>query len=125
MAISPAKSLPMQAFMLYMSGGGVQIFSMGIVFMLLSSPFKNVASINTGAYRNLCAGRRVVHQSFRTPILSIRPLCTRVIITEVPVHSPAAEDCVLGVQPPHPRARAMEMSVDGSFADRNWRLASL
>jgi hypothetical protein len=38
----------MQAFMLYMSGGGVQIFSMGIVFMLLFSPFKNVAAINTG-----------------------------------------------------------------------------
>ncbi|RPD59270.1 DUF1077-domain-containing protein [Lentinus tigrinus ALCF2SS1-7] len=47
LAFSPAKSLPMQAFMLYMSGGGVQIFSMGIVFMLLSSPFKNLASINT------------------------------------------------------------------------------
>ncbi|EPT00105.1 hypothetical protein FOMPIDRAFT_1163398 [Fomitopsis schrenkii] len=46
-AISPAKSLPMQAFMLYMSGGGVQIFSMGIVFMLLSSPFKNLATMNT------------------------------------------------------------------------------
>lgn len=38
----------MQAFMLYMSGGGVQIFSMGIVFMLLSSPFKNLAGINNG-----------------------------------------------------------------------------
>lgn len=47
-AIAPAKSLPMQAFMLYMSGGGVQIFSMGIVFMLLLSPFKNLAAINTG-----------------------------------------------------------------------------
>ncbi|KAJ3557976.1 hypothetical protein NM688_g1186 [Phlebia brevispora] len=47
LAISPAKSLPMQAFMLYMSGGGVQIFSMGIVFMLLLSPFKNLAAINT------------------------------------------------------------------------------
>ncbi|GBE82758.1 DUF1077-domain-containing protein [Sparassis latifolia] len=46
-AISPAKSLPMQAFMLYMSGGGVQIFSMGIVFMLLSSPFSNLLAINT------------------------------------------------------------------------------
>jgi len=32
--------------MLYMSGGGVQIFSMGIVFMLLSSPFKNMAAVN-------------------------------------------------------------------------------
>ncbi|TFY78180.1 hypothetical protein EWM64_g5837 [Hericium alpestre] len=46
-AIAPAKQLPMQAFMLYMSGGGVQIFSMGIVFMLLFSPFKNIAAINT------------------------------------------------------------------------------
>lgn len=50
LAFSPAKSLPMQAFMLYMSGGGVQIFSMGIVFMLLFSPFKNVAAINTGMH---------------------------------------------------------------------------
>lgn len=38
----------MQAFMLYMSGGGVQIFSMGIVVMLLFSPFKAIAGINTG-----------------------------------------------------------------------------
>ncbi|KAH9999093.1 hypothetical protein BJV77DRAFT_658366 [Russula vinacea] len=45
-AISPLKSLPMQAFMLYMSGGGVQIFSMGIVAMLLLSPFKNLSSMN-------------------------------------------------------------------------------
>jgi hypothetical protein len=34
--------------MLYMSGGGVQIFSMGIVFMLLMSPFKNVLAMNEG-----------------------------------------------------------------------------
>ncbi|KAG7086487.1 hypothetical protein E1B28_002437 [Marasmius oreades] len=47
LAISPAKSLPMQGFMLYMSGGGVQIFSMGIVFMLLLSPFRNLAAMNT------------------------------------------------------------------------------
>ncbi|KIK03782.1 hypothetical protein K443DRAFT_676443 [Laccaria amethystina LaAM-08-1] len=45
-ALAPIKSLPMQAFMLYMSGGGVQIFSMGIVFMLLLTPFKNIAGIN-------------------------------------------------------------------------------
>ncbi|KAI0312966.1 hypothetical protein OF83DRAFT_1165791 [Amylostereum chailletii] len=43
---APAKQLPMQAFMLYMSGGGVQIFSMGIVAMLLFSPFKNLAAMN-------------------------------------------------------------------------------
>ncbi|KAJ6500650.1 DUF1077-domain-containing protein [Mycena sanguinolenta] len=45
-AIAPAKSLPMQAFMLYMSGSGVQIFSIGIVVMLLLSPFKNLAGMN-------------------------------------------------------------------------------
>jgi hypothetical protein len=39
----------MQAFMLYMSGGGVQIFSMGIVAMLLLSPFKNLSTVNAGA----------------------------------------------------------------------------
>ncbi|KAF8626324.1 hypothetical protein AX15_004985 [Amanita polypyramis BW_CC] len=46
-ALSPAKSLPMQAFMLYMSGGGVQIFSISIVFMLLLSPFRNLSGINS------------------------------------------------------------------------------
>ncbi|KAJ6546913.1 hypothetical protein B0H19DRAFT_1211659 [Mycena capillaripes] len=45
-ATAPAKSLPMQAFMLYMSGGGVQIFSIGIVVMLLITPFKNLAGMN-------------------------------------------------------------------------------
>jgi hypothetical protein len=40
----------MQAFMLYMSGGGVQIFSMGIVMMLLLTPIKNLAGINDGMY---------------------------------------------------------------------------
>ena len=38
----------MQAFMLYMSGGGVQIFSISIVFMLLLTPFKNLSGINSG-----------------------------------------------------------------------------
>jgi len=46
-ALSPAKSLPMQAFMLYMSGGGVQIFSIGIVFMLLLTPVKNLTAMNS------------------------------------------------------------------------------
>jgi len=44
----------MQAFM---SGGGVQIFSMGIVFMLLLTPFKNIAGMNAGslyAHASLC-----------------------------------------------------------------------
>ncbi len=50
LAISPAKSLPMNAFMLYMSGGGVQIFSIGILAMLLLNPIKAVSSINAGSW---------------------------------------------------------------------------
>jgi hypothetical protein len=50
MAISPAKSLPMNAFMLYMSGNSVQIFSIGILVMLLLNPLKAVANINSGGY---------------------------------------------------------------------------
>jgi hypothetical protein len=49
LAVSPAKALPMQAFMLYMSGSGVQVFSMGIVFMLLLTPFKNLAGMKDGS----------------------------------------------------------------------------
>ncbi|KAL1660416.1 DUF1077-domain-containing protein, partial [Schizophyllum commune] len=45
-AIAPAKSLPMQAFMLYMSGGGIQIWNLGIVFMLMLGPLQALAKIN-------------------------------------------------------------------------------
>lgn len=49
-AISPGKSLPMNAFMLYMSGGGVQIFSIGILAMLLINPIKAFGTINSGEW---------------------------------------------------------------------------
>ena len=40
----------------------MQIFSMGIVFMLLSSPFKNLASINTGtSVRDTHAAAPFIH----------------------------------------------------------------
>ncbi|KAG8855693.1 hypothetical protein FRB96_006737 [Tulasnella sp. 330] len=48
LAISPAKSLPMNAFMLYMSGSSLQIFSIGILAMLLLNPVKAMAGINNG-----------------------------------------------------------------------------
>lgn len=47
-AIGPAKSVPMNAFMLYMSGSGVQIFSMMVVGMLLTNPLKSILSIKSG-----------------------------------------------------------------------------
>ncbi|RSH87344.1 hypothetical protein EHS25_003253 [Saitozyma podzolica] len=45
LALSPAKSLPMQAIMLYFSGSGIQIFSLGMIFMLLTSPISAVLNI--------------------------------------------------------------------------------
>ena len=72
LAFSPAKSLPMQAFMLYMSGGGVQIFSMGIVFMLLSSPFKNLAGMNTSTFcLPLTTPEEIVFHRSCLPVLAV------------------------------------------------------
>ena len=42
---SPAKSLPMQGMMLYFSGSGIQIFSLGMIFMLLTGPITAVIGI--------------------------------------------------------------------------------
>lgn len=47
-AIAPAKSLPMNAIMLYMSGSGVQIFSMMVVGMLITGPLKGIAGMDAG-----------------------------------------------------------------------------
>jgi len=41
----PAKSLPMQGMMLYFSGSGIQIFSLGMIFMLLTGPITAVIGI--------------------------------------------------------------------------------
>ena len=43
--MAPAKQIPMQGFMLYMSGSGVQIFSMMVVGMLLTNPLKAIMTI--------------------------------------------------------------------------------
>nr|ODN88347.1 endoplasmic reticulum protein [Cryptococcus depauperatus CBS 7841] len=48
LALSPAKSLPMQAIMLYFSGSGVQIFSLGMIFMLLTQPLTAIFNIFRG-----------------------------------------------------------------------------
>lgn len=44
-AWSPAKQIPMNAFMLWMSGGGVQIFSIMITAMLFYQPLKAIAAL--------------------------------------------------------------------------------
>ncbi|KAK0547198.1 hypothetical protein OC846_004953 [Tilletia horrida] len=45
-ALGPAKSLPMNAIMLYMSGSGVQIFSMMAVGMLVMNPIKALTAVD-------------------------------------------------------------------------------
>ncbi|CAD6575859.1 MAG: hypothetical protein CYPHOPRED_005813 [Cyphobasidiales sp. Tagirdzhanova-0007] len=47
LAIGPAKAVPMQGFMVYMSGGGVQIFSLMIVFQLIKGAISGVMGVNT------------------------------------------------------------------------------
>ena len=63
----------MQAFMLYMSGGGVQIFSMGIVFMLLLTPFKNIAGINESMLLMLFKAFRSAHPSLLLAFAQFAP----------------------------------------------------
>ncbi|RHZ78786.1 hypothetical protein Glove_156g97 [Diversispora epigaea] len=45
-ALSPGKNIPMNAFMLWMSGNGVQIFSVMITGMLFFQPIKALMSID-------------------------------------------------------------------------------
>lgn len=58
-ALAPAKALPMNAVMMYMSGNSLQIFSIMMVFMLFKTPLQGLMQTNTvfaryetGATRN-------------------------------------------------------------------------
>ncbi|KAK9351935.1 hypothetical protein V1505DRAFT_360361 [Lipomyces doorenjongii] len=44
-ALSPSKSLPMNAIMSYFSGSSLQIFSLTMTFMLFSNPVKAIANV--------------------------------------------------------------------------------
>ncbi|KAL8654968.1 MAG: hypothetical protein Q9210_001175 [Variospora velana] len=45
-ALAPAKQLPMNAIMMYMSGNSLQIFSIMMVFMLFKNPVQSLLQIN-------------------------------------------------------------------------------
>ena len=45
-AIAPAKSLPMNAIGMYMSGNSLQMFSIMMVFMLFKNPIQSVFNMN-------------------------------------------------------------------------------
>lgn len=40
----------MQAIMLYFSGSGIQIFSLGMIFMLLTGPFSAISNVLRGTF---------------------------------------------------------------------------
>lgn len=46
-ALGPAKQLPMQGIMAYMSGNSLQIFSIMMVWMLFSGPIKGIMTTNS------------------------------------------------------------------------------
>ena len=114
-AIAPAKSLPMQAFMLYMSGGGVQIFSIGIVFMLLLSPFKNMDGLNEGKCTQL------VHAVIRltTITASFRPIRAHQQEGQLAHNASASEDRVYPLQFVDSGCWPMEVPVNGSVTNGN------
>lgn len=50
-ALAPAKSLPMTAFMMYMTGNSLQIFSIMMVVMAFKTPLMGLMSTNTAFER--------------------------------------------------------------------------
>lgn len=49
--MAPVKQLPMTAFMMYMSGNGLQIFSIMMVFMAFKNPIMGLIATNTAFER--------------------------------------------------------------------------
>lgn len=118
LAISPAKQLPMQMVMVYFSGGGVQIFSMGMVAMLLSSPFKALASINEGTNHAMSRPPASIVDSFLYD--SIRRICSRGIYKSPLIfYFVVAEVSIRVLQFVGGFGRRMEMPSNGSFTCRN------
>lgn len=58
LALAPAKALPMNAVMMYMSGNSLQIFSIMMVFMLFKNPIQGLLQTNTVFTRYETEGTR-------------------------------------------------------------------
>ncbi|EXJ90546.1 hypothetical protein A1O1_03649 [Capronia coronata CBS 617.96] len=57
-ALAPAKQVPMQAIMAYMSGNSLQIFSIMMVFMLFKNPIQAISQTNMAFSRFESPGTR-------------------------------------------------------------------
>lgn len=95
-----------------MSGGGVQIFSMGIVFMLLLQPFKNLASVNTGTYI-----QHFLSEYSNVCSVSIRAIFPNAVAGEFLIDIALAKACLSRVQCSYLGPWSMEMSCNGFTTD--------
>lgn len=93
-AYSPAKTIPMNFMMMWMSGNGVQIFSMMVVAMMIMNPLKGIMSMHGGMCSISDGSVRSV--SFSEPF------------------SPATDDGVRAVPLGLHRARPVQMLEHGS-----------
>jgi len=110
----------MNLIMLYMSGSQVQIFSMGVIVMLLWNPFVNFFKVNSSTCPFICL---LVASLKLLLILSICSICTcgkgfQSIHHAVPPKSrvPPLPSCWFGY-------RSVEVSANGFVAHRNGWLA--
>ena len=77
-ALGPAKQLPMQAIMAYMSGNSLQIFSIMMVFMLFKNPLQGIMQTNaifskfeTDSLKSKMLGVKVVYVLMQCSLLAL------------------------------------------------------
>lgn len=77
-ALGPAKQLPMQAIMAYMSGNSLQIFSIMMVFMLFKGPIQAIMQTNsaftrfeTDSMKSKMLGVKIVYVLMQCSLLAL------------------------------------------------------
>jgi ER membrane protein complex subunit 4 len=77
-ALAPAKQIPMNAIMMYMSGNSLQIFSIMMVFMLFKGPIQGLFNTNAAfikfendATRAKLRGVKVIYVLMQLLLLSL------------------------------------------------------
>ncbi|GAA5973206.1 hypothetical protein JCM11641_006323 [Rhodosporidiobolus odoratus] len=69
LALAPAKNVPMQAFMMYMSGGGIQIFSVMSVWFLLKQAIGGILNVEK-AFAPFSVASKAKAPASSTPLAS-------------------------------------------------------
>ncbi len=121
-AIQPAKQIPMNLIMLYMSGSQVQIFSMGVIVMLLWGPFVNSFKVNDSTSLCLSKPNKSIHSFI---FVSVRTIRTRRKGPKGAHNTVPSKDCFSDASSCWPSNWIVEMPANGPSPDGNWRLVSL